>query len=78
MASNIAFYLHLNDNNEIAVYEKVLNVCAFTLEYRVLEWRLSDIADENACYTNLLCKHFRFITVEKPYPQHDKGIDLVE
>lgn len=29
-------------------------------------------------YIYPLCKHFRFITAEKPYPQYDKGIDLVE
>ena len=29
-------------------------------------------------YIYPLCKHFRFITEEKPYPQYDKGIDLVE
>lgn len=29
-------------------------------------------------YIYPLCKHFRFIKPEKPYPQYDKGMDLVE
>jgi len=29
-------------------------------------------------YIYPLCKHFRFVSAEKPYPQYDKGVNLIE